>query len=151
MTNDEYNKLKADNGKTPIPTAGMAVTGNFSLNAQLGANAGKSMVISGYLYDGESIGSVNDRVDAMHTIMDRQRLRAEIPELEAKRDQMIQQMDQMRDHLTGLEAKQGLGGKLTSQDKLAMQNITTSLVKVQQEIEKGGHAIVAAKIKCGVD
>jgi len=129
--------------------ATMAVTGNFSLQAQL--PNGKTFSVSGYLYDSESLESVNQRVDLMHDVLDRQRLRAEIPELEAKRDQMIKQLDQMRDHMAGLERKKETSGKLSSQEKLSLDNIGQSISKVLEEIEKGGKAIADAKKKVGIE
>jgi chromosome segregation ATPase len=123
--------------------ASQAVMGNFSLSAQL--PNGKTFSVSGYIIDGESFESLNERVDILHDVVDRQRTRAEIPELEAKRDQMIKQLDQMREHMMGLEAKQNDGRKLTSQEKLSLTNISASLSKVQEEIDKGSAAIAAAK------
>lgn len=127
--------------------ATMAVTGNFSLSAQM--PDGKSFSVQGYIYDTESMESLNQRVDLLHDVMDRQRLRAEIPALEAKRDQMIKQLDQMREHMAGLEQKKDAGGKLSSQEKLALSNIQQSLSKVQEEIAKGTQAIADAKAKTG--
>ena len=129
--------------------ATLAVTGNYSLQAQL--PNGKTFSVSGYLYNKESIESINQRIDLLHDVVDRQRLRAEIPELEAKRDQMIKQLDQMRDHMAGLERKKDAGGKLSSQEKLALDNIRQSLSKVMEEIDKGTSAIADAKKKVGVE
>ena len=128
--------------------ATMAVTGNFSLQAQL--PNGKSFSVQGYIYDTESIESLTQRIDLLHDVVDRQRLRAEIPELEAKRDQMIKQLDQMKEHMSGLERKKNDGGKLSSQEKLALANIQQSLSKVLEEIQKGTQAIADAKAKTGM-
>jgi chromosome segregation ATPase len=132
----------------PIDPSGVAVTGNYNLSATL--PNGKTFAVSGYLYDGESFESVNARVDILHDVLDRQRTRAEIPELEAKRDQMIKQLDQMREHMSSLDMKQSAGGKLTSQEKLAITNISNSVGKVQEEIDKGTQAIADAKAKVGL-
>jgi hypothetical protein len=64
------------------------------------------MTITGYLYDGESKESVEDRIDLLQEIIERQRIRSEIPELEAKREQMVKGMMQAREVLTELEDKQ---------------------------------------------
>ena len=134
--------------KKPIDPSGVAVTGNYNLSATL--PNGKTFAVSGYLYDGESFESVNARVDILHDVLDRQRTRAEIPELEAKRDQMIKQLDQRREHMSSLDKKQSAGGKLTSQEKLAITNISNSVGKVQEEIDKGTQAIADAKAKVGL-
>lgn len=128
--------------------AGNAVTGNFTLQCQM--PNGKSFNISGYIYDQESVESLNGRVDILHDVMDRQRTRSEIPELEAKRDQMVRQMIQMREVMAELEAKQSEGKKLSSQEKLTLQNMAVSLTKVSSEVDKGGVEIEEARKKVGM-
>jgi len=124
--------------------SGALVTGNFTIQAQL--PMGKNITVSGYLYEGESVESVNQRVNLFHDIVDFQRTRAEIPELEVKRDQMVIQLGQMRDVLAGLEVKK-MESKLSSQEKQMIVNMTNSIAKVTEEIEKGEKAIAAAKAK----
>jgi chromosome segregation ATPase len=128
--------------------ANQAVTGNFTLAATL--PNGKNFTVSGYLFDGESVDSVNHRIDLLHDVLDRQRTRAEIPELEAKRENYARQVEQMQEHLGGLHAKQAEGKALTSQEKEAIKNIAVSLSKAQEEIGKGTKAIAEAKAKVGV-
>ena len=124
--------------------SGALVTGNFTINAQL--PMGKSITVSGYLYEGESVESVNNRVNLFHDIVDFQRTRAEIPELEAKKDQMVVQLGQMKDVLAELEVKK-VNGKLSSQDKQMLINMANSITKVTEEIAKGEKAIAEAKAK----
>lgn len=129
--------------------ASTAVMGNFSLNATMAD--GKTFSVSGYLFDKESFESLNARVDLLHDVVDRQRTRAEIPQLEAVRDQKIRQLDQMREHMNGLDQRVSGGGKpLTSQEKLALKNISESIGKVQEDIDKGAEAIAQAKAKTGM-
>ena len=125
-----------------------AVTGNFQLNAQM--PNGKAFSISGYIYDGESKESLDNRVDILHDVLDRQRLRAEIPELEAKRNQMIAQLSQMKDHMLAQDNKVRAGGKLTGQDKAQLEQLRVSLAKVQEDIDKGADAIRTAKAITGI-
>lgn len=126
-----------------------AVMGNFSLQAVMPGD--KTFSVSGYLFSGESVESLNARVDLLHDVIDRQRTRTEIPKLEAIRDQQIRQLDQMREHMAGLDARVSGGGKaLTSQEKLALKNISESLGKVQADIDKGAEAIAEAKAKTGM-
>jgi chromosome segregation ATPase len=127
---------------------GTAVTGNFQLNAQM--LNGKTFSVSGYLYDGESVESVNQRVDHLHDVMDRQRTRAEIPDLEAKFDQTTKQLQQMKEVMADLERKRNDSGKLSSQEKLTLQNMGQSIVTVQENLVKGDAAIKEAKRKVGV-
>lgn len=129
--------------------AANAITGNFQLDATL--PNGKRFSVSGYIYDGESIESVNSRVDLLHDVLDRQRTRAEIPELEAKRDQIILGLNQMKDVMAQLEKKKNMEGKkLTSQEKLTLENMQATIIKAQLDIEKGEKSISDAKIKAGI-
>lgn len=127
---------------------GALVTGNFSIQATM--PNGKTINVSGYLYEGESVESVNNRVNLFHDIVDFQRTRSEIPELEARRDQGVVALNQMKDVLASLEAKQKNGGKLTSQEKLTIQNMGTNITRVTEDIEKGEKAIFDAKKKVGL-
>lgn len=127
---------------------GALVTGNFSIQANM-PNA-KQITVSGYLYEGESVESVNERVNLFHDIVDFQRTRSEIPELEAKRDQMTNALSQMRDVLSDLERKQNEGKKLTSQEKMTLQNMGVSIAKVNEDLQKGAKAIADAKAKVGM-
>ena len=125
-----------------------AVMGNFSLQAQL--PNGKMFTVSGYLFDGESDQSLNQRLDLLHDVTDRQRTRAEIPELEIKRDRILEALGQMKDVLGNLEDRKLKGDKLTSNDKMTLNNMSVSIVKARDDLEKGNAAIAEAKRKAGV-
>lgn len=130
--------------------AANAITGNFELSAQLAGSSGRTLRVSGYVYDGESKESLEGRLDILQEVIERQRARTEIPELEAKLDQMMKGMSQARDVLTELETRQKAGQALSSQEKLNVQNLRTSINQVKEEIEKGHKAIAEAKRKAGV-
>jgi hypothetical protein len=129
--------------------AQQAITGNFNLTAQLAGQSGRTMAIAGYIYDGESKESLNDRIDLLQEIIERQRARAEIPELEAKREQMIKGLQQARDVLAELEEK-NQSGSISSQERMNLRNMRTNIGKVSEEIDKGTEAIKEAKLKAGV-
>lgn len=124
---------------------GDMVTGNFTLQAQL--PMGKTMTVSGYIYSKNTLEAVNKQIDLLHDVMDRQRLRAEIPELEIKRDQRVIQLGQIRDHLAGLAKKQDNGGKLSSAEKKMIEELTINVERVKEDITKGETAIAEAKAK----
>lgn len=126
-----------------------AITGQFSLTAQLAGNSGRTMGVTGYIYDGESKESLNDRLDILQEVIERQRSRAEIPELEAKREQMIKGLSQARDVLAELEEKQQ-SGSMSSQERMNLKNMRVNIAKVNEEIEKGSEAIREAKTRAGV-
>ena len=125
-----------------------AAVGNFQVSAQLpnGRNASFSM----YVLDGETLESINDKLDLCQDAIDRQRSRCEIPELEAKREQMIKGMNQAREVLAELEERQNGGGTLTSQERMNMKNMAVNIAKVKDEIDKGDEAIQVAKKVAGV-
>lgn len=126
-----------------INPAGLAVTGNFQLNAQM--PNGKAFSISGYIYDTESKESLDARVDLLHDVLDRQRLRAEIPELEAKHAQGVLQLTSMRDILLAQDAKIKEGIKLTGAERQQHSQLAVSIARVQEDIDKGTEAIARAK------
>ena len=125
-----------------------AITGNFNLTATLG-QSGKSMQVAGYIYDGESQESLEGRIAIMRDIMDKEKILAEIPELEARREQLIKGLSQAGDVLAELKEKQEKG-TLSSQERLNMRNHSTNLKRMQEEIDKGTQAIAQAKKKAGV-
>lgn len=131
------------------PDKPMAVIiGNFALAAQL--PNGRSINVSGYLYEGEGLASVNDRLDLCQEAIERQRHRCEIPELEGKREQMVKALEQVRESLAEMEARQKGGRKLNSQELLNLRNAGVNIQRLDEEIKKGDAAIAAAKQKAGV-
>jgi len=137
-----------DKPGTPNP-AKQAITGQFTLQAQLASNSGRSIGVTGYIYDGESKESLDDRLDVLQEVIERQRARTEIPELEAKREQMIKGMNQAKEVLAELLEKQK-SGSLSSQERMNIKNMQVNIGKVSEEIDKGAEAIAEAKKKAGV-
>lgn len=135
MTNKTASEMVVD---------GDMVTGNFTLQAQM--PMGKSITMSGYIYSTSTVDAINKQVDLMHDVIDRQRLRAEIPELEAKLDQKKVACQQLRDSLDALEAK-SKKKKLSTQEQNNLENGLISLRRVMQDIEDGVKAIADAKAK----
>jgi predicted nucleic acid-binding Zn-ribbon protein len=136
--------------KKPSQFEGAAkpIMGNFNLTAQL--PNGRGIQVSGYVFDGESIESLNGRMDLVQEAIERQRARAEIPELEAKREQMIGHMRGLKDSISEMEHRQREKHNLTSQEELNLRNHRTNITRINEEIEKGGEAIAVAKRKAGI-
>ena len=129
--------------------AANAVMGNFQLTAQL--PDGKSFVISGYLFDGESLESLNQRVDLLHDVSDRQRTRAEIPELEKKMDAANARLAEYKGFCAALvEKQQTKKSALTSQEKSQLDNMDINIKKLTDDIAEGSRAIADAKTKVGL-
>lgn len=130
----------------PLPTERIAI-GNFNLTAQLAGSSGKSVQMAGYIYSDDDEAALNQRLDLYQRVIERQRLQAEIPELEAKREQMEKGMMQAQEVLNDLEARQKSGAQLSSQERMNMTNMRTNIAKVREEIDKGAEAIQEAKRK----
>ena len=125
--------------------AGNAVTGNFTLSATL--PQGKSISFSGYLYDGESIESVSQRVDLLHDALDRQRTRAEIPELELVLENCVKRLEEIKAHYGVLLQKKDSNGKLSTQEKQALDVMDINVKKHTEDIEVGRRKIATAQAK----
>lgn len=128
--------------------SGALVTGNFTIQAQM--PNGKNMTVSGYLYEGESVESVNQRVNLFHDVVDFQRTRSEIPELEAKLGASVSRLEDIRMHYKVLLDKQESGKKLNSQETGALAVMDVNVNKHIQDIKDGEKAVAEAKAKVGM-
>jgi hypothetical protein len=124
---------------------GDMTTGSFTIQAQM--PMGKSITVSGYIYSKNTADEISKQVDMLHDVVDRQRLRAEIPELEAKRDQRVAGLETMKDVLASLQTKQESGGKLSSSERKQIDDMTISIRRIYEDLEKGNAAIEEAKQK----
>jgi polyhydroxyalkanoate synthesis regulator phasin len=136
-----------DKEKAPLSPSDKPILGNFTLTAQL--PNGRSINVAGYVFEGESKESLDDRLDVLQEVIERQRVRCEIPELEARKEQQVQALDNMRNVLSELETKRQ-STALSSQERLTVQNMKTNIKKLNEDIEKGTVAIAEAKKKAGV-
>ena len=121
----------------------MLTTGNFTIQAQM--PMGKTITVSGYVYSNQGIDEINKQVDLLHDVIDRQRIRSEIPELEAKMDQRQAALSHMRDALAELEKKQSGGERISSAEKKMIGEMYTNIDRINVDIEKGKTAIIDAK------
>ena len=120
-------------------------TGNFTIQAQM--PMGKTITVSGYIYSKNTADEISKQVDMLHDVVDRQRLRSEIPELEAKLEQRYATLSQMRDILESLKAKQDGGVKLSSSEKKQIGDMDIAIRRTNDDIEKGQQAVKDAKAK----
>lgn len=142
-------RLLGGGAANSVNPANQQITGQFVLQAALAGSSGRSMNITGYIYDGESVESLNERLDQLQEVIERQRTRAEIPELEAKREQMIKGVSNARDVLVALEEKQR-ASSLSTSERQQVGNMRVSIAKMLEEIDKGEAAIAEAKKRAGV-
>lgn len=125
------------------------ILGNFALQAQL--PNGRSINITGYVFENESLESLNERLDLFQDAIERQRNRCEVDTLEAALKQRMKALEDYRDHLTALEKKQkAVGQSLSSAEKMQLNNANVNINKMLEDIEKGKEAIAEAKEKGGL-
>lgn len=127
---------------------GALVTGNFTITATL--PNGKTMNVSGYLYEGESVESINNRVSLFDDVVDFQRTRSEITELEVKLKQSISRLKDIQMHYSVILAKKERGEKLNAQEKGALDVMDINVKKHYEDIEEGKASVLAAKTKVGL-
>lgn len=139
--------------KKPIAPAapaadGRIALGNFNLTAQLPNQ--RSVQVAGYIYSDDDKAALDARLDLYQEVIERQRIRCEIPELEAAREQRVKGLEQARAVLAELEERQKAGDKLSSQEQLNVRNMRTNIGKAIEDLDKGAEAIKEAKRKAGV-
>src|SRR4029077_82829 len=110
----------------------------------------RSVQVAGYIYSDDDQTALDARLDLYQTVIERQRIRCEIPELEAAREQRVMGLEQAREVLAELEMRQKNGDKLSSNEQLTIRNMRTNIGKAVEEIDKGAVAIAEAKRRAGV-
>lgn len=139
------------------------IMGNFQITTQL--PNGRSIVMSGYLIHGESQESLNGKLDQLQEVMERQRLRCEVPVLEHAREMIVQQtvdlqaaMKGQEDALAKLKERELQGKKLTSSEKMHMNtlqqqlgNMETSVKANEKKLADADKSIADAKRKAGME
>ncbi len=133
---------------TAPPADGRIALGNFNLTAQLPNQ--RSVQVAGYIYSDDDKDALDARLDLYQSVIERQRIRCEIPELEAAREQRVKGLEQAREILADLETRRNAGEKLSSQELLNIRNMRTNIGKAVEEIDKGAIAIAEAKRRAGV-
>jgi len=122
---------------------GVLTTGNFTIQATM--PNGKSIIMSGYIYSHNTSEEISKQIDIYHDVVDRQRTKAEIPELQAKLEQKIRNLHQLKDSMTNLKSKKLNGGKLSSAENKMIADLATNVVVIEKDIDDGRDAIEAAK------
>ena len=121
------------------------VVGQFTLSAQL--QGGKNITVLAHLYSGETKEAINDRLDLLSSVIDRQRTLSEIPEIEAQVEKQQLQLGQALESMNELlEAKKN-GAKLTTTQQQHLKTMETNLKVHKDNIDRGEAAIKLAKEK----
>lgn len=135
-----------------------AVVGTFQV--KLALTQQRELTMTGHLYSDDNAEEINIRVDAYQDVADRQLVRADITSKEAQIGQLTTHIEQYRDQLELLQAKQaavkkgeknaaGQRMKLSSQEEQALANNWEGVKGLQKQIESLRAAVAAARAKLG--
>lgn len=119
------------------------VLGNFAIN--LPAPNGATVSISGYIYEAESLESLNERMDVAREALTRQQAILELPEIEKKIEMYETMLEQHQKAYAALLEKKKAGSKVASQDQAQLTNLPVQIKQITNELEKGKAAV--AKLK----
>lgn len=129
---------------------GGAVAGSFNFSAQL--PNGKTVTFSGYVLAGETMDEIDRKLDIAAKAIDRQRMIAEIPELEMKLLQLQESRQQSMDIIAATQAEigktdsksPGYKQKLASHE-LQINNHTVTIKKYDRDIARGSEVLANAR------
>jgi len=121
------------------------ITGNIDLTLNLTDRRG--IKISGYVYSDDTPKDLNERVDRLQDVLDRQAIRCDITVKEAQIAGHVQNLQSFKQSYAGMLAIQNAGKKLTSQQKNAIDNYAPSVERAEAEIASLRAAIAEARKK----
>ena len=119
------------------------LSGTFKVTLDMGA--GRAMEMLGQIMSNESIDQINAKVDQFHSVIDRQRLRVELEKINHDIESNVAGMEHYRDVLAELKARDQPAGlskdaprlpKLTSQERLTLNNGQRTIEKGQEMLDK---------------
>ena len=127
-----------DQGNTPI-------TGNFEMT--LPAPDGASLRITGYVYAGEAVESLNNRIDLCREALVRQQRKLEVPAVRKTVEALQSQVQHFKQAYADVLEKRNGRQKLSSQELTAMENYPKQISHMEKEIQKGLDTIAKAEAK----
>lgn len=120
-----------------------AVIGNFSIT--LPAPNGASLQVSGYMYDGESKESLDDRMDVCREALVRQQEILELPVIKREVEVYEKMLADVQKAYADLLGKKAKNEKLSSQDAAAMQNYPVQIKQVEGKLSEALSKIASVK------
>jgi len=120
-----------------------AVLGNFQIN--LPAPNGASVSISGYVYEAESLESLNERMDTCREALLRQQAILEIPVLEKAIEAQVKMLEDHRKAYADLLERSKAKYKLTSQEQAQMTNLPVQIKQIEKYLDEGKAKIASVK------
>lgn len=128
--------------------ASRAVTGTFQTTMQVTQQ--RTLVMTGHVYSDDTIEEVHQRVDFYQAVIERQYVRCDITNLEAQKKAQMAGIIQFRDQLEALKIRQDAKHsalKLSSQEKLALQNGEQTIINAEKNINLLDEQIAVARKK----
>jgi uncharacterized protein (DUF2344 family) len=130
--------------------SGLPIVGNFTFTQQM--PNGRTMQMAGYLYHGQDVEEINGQLDICQEVMERQRVRLEVTELEVRLEQMNKHLESaLEAHSALMVRERGDGKKLNAAERGHLQNYPTTIDKIRKEIEEGKAKVAEARRKGGLD
>jgi hypothetical protein len=123
------------------------VIGNYEIQAALTQT--RMLKITGVVYDIDTAADLSIKVDMAQDELDRQMIRSDVLNKAAEISKRHENIKRMREHCDGLIKKRE-SGKITSQEKLQLQNFDVSLKNELDSIESLAAAIAEGKKKLGL-
>jgi hypothetical protein len=120
-----------------------AVLGNFQIT--LPAPNGASVSVSGYVYESESMESLNDRMDLCREALVRQQAILEIPVLEKTIEAQSRMLDDHRKAYADLLERSKAKLRLTSQEQAQMTNLPVQIKQIEKYLQEGQSKIASVK------
>ena len=120
-----------------------AVLGNFQIN--LPAPNGASVSISGYVYESESLESLNERMDTCREALLRQQAILEVPVLEKEVEALERMLEDHRKAYADLLERSKSKARLTSQDDASMRNLPVQIKQIEKKLTEGQSKIASVK------
>lgn len=120
-----------------------AVLGNFQIS--LPAPNGASVSISGYVYESESLDSLNERMDTCREALLRQQAILEVPVLQKEVEALERMLDDHRKAYADLLERSKAKARLTSQDEASMRNLPVQIKQIQSKLDEGKGKIASVK------
>jgi len=120
-----------------------AVLGNFQIN--LPAPNGASVSISGYVYEDESLESLNERMDTCREALSRQQAILEVPVLQKEVEALERMLDEHRKAYADLLERFKVKDKLTSQEQAQLTNLPVQLKQIEAKLKEGQGKIASVK------
>ena len=134
-----------------------AVSGQFSYSVKLDQSNDKTVNMTGFFYSGDDLETCAARLDMFDELLSRQVTRSSIPLMEADLEQRLKGLDQVMEHIKGLQAEREVfkqtekptstQRKQYADSQKVIDQSATNIEAIKKDIERRREAIAAAKAK----